>query len=407
MSEHKDEPTPPRGTKSRGKIWRWVILGGLTFGIVAAYGIADRDHSDAELAEWTEQQAIPSVDVVSPHHPTQAQHLSLPADIEAFYTAPIHARVNGYVRMWYHDIGARVKAGDVLASIDTPDLDQQFEQAKGELSKANADFNLAELTAKRWHDMRASQAVSQQTADEKAGDALAKKAQVEAAQANVDRLKALEGFKNITAPFDGVITARRIDVGALVSSNNSNDPGLFEVAAVDKMRAYVRVPQIYAARLRNGMKVALKLPDYPGRTFEGTLTTTSSAISRQSRALLVELSVKNPDDLLQPGSYAEATFNLPLDRNLLEVPSSAVIFRNEKPKVATVDDHDKIVLKPINIAVDTGTTVEVSSGLDVKDRVVTSPSDSIENGDDVKIASVDGKLTSEKVASQSPRALAE
>ncbi|MDR3463017.1 MAG: efflux RND transporter periplasmic adaptor subunit [Beijerinckiaceae bacterium] len=388
------------GKKPSGKVFRRLLLAVLVFGAVAAYGIIDRGRSNTTLARWTEEQAIPSVDLVTPKHANEAQQLVLPADIEAFYTAPIHARVNGYVKMWYFDIGAKVKKGDILAKIDTPDLDQQYEQAVGELNKAQADFNLAVQTADRWKALRAESAVSQQTTDEKTGDALAKKAQVNASQANVDRLKALQGFKDITAPFDGVVTARRIDVGALVSSSNNNQPGLFDVAAVDKMRVYVRVPQIYTARLHRGMTVTLKLPQYPGRTFKATLTTTSEAISSQSRAQLVELMVDNPDEQLATGAYAQARFDLPLDPEKLMVPASAIVFRNARPAVAVVDEQSHVHLKPINIIVDTGADVELSSGITATDRIVASPTDSIANGDEVKIAGIDGKPVGKDIAAR-------
>jgi len=372
----------------------------LVFGALATYGIAVRDRSDKTLARWTLDQAIPSVDLVTPKHATEVQQLVLPADIEAFYTAPIHARVSGYVKMWYFDIGAKVKMADILAKIDTPDLDQQYEQAVGELAKAQADFNLAVQTAERWKALRASLAVSQQTTDEKAGDALAKKAQVDAAHANVDRIKALQGFKDISAPFDGVVTARRIDVGALVSSSNSNQPGLFDVAAVDKMRVYVRVPQIYTARLQRGMTVTLKLPQYPGRTFKGTLTTTSDAISSQSRAQLVELMVDNSDGQLSTGAYAQARFDLPLDPEKLVVPASAIIFRDSAPAVAVVDEQNRVHLKHIDIILDTGTDVEIASGITATDRIVASPSDSIADGDEVKIAGIDGKAIDKNISAR-------
>jgi RND family efflux transporter MFP subunit len=262
-------------------------------------------------------------------------------------------------------------------------------------------------TAERWKALRVSQAVSQQTADEKAGDALAKKAQVDAAQANVDRIKALQGFKDITAPFDGVVTARRIDVGALVSSSNSNQPGLFDVAAVDKMRVYVRVPQIYTARLNRGMSVTLKLPQYPGRTFKATLTTTSEAISSQSRAQLVELMVDNSDRQLATGAYAQARFDLPLDPEKLVVPASAIIFRNAGPAVAVVDAQNRIHLKPIDIILDTGTDVEIASGITATDRIVASPADSIADGDEVKIAGIDGKPSDKNIAAQPFRGVTE
>ena len=406
LVDSRSETTPPENTppdiggktdvggKIRsGRTGGWLSLAVLGLASVAAYGIIDRAHSDAQLAQWTREQAVPSVDLVTAKHPTDAQTLVLPADVEAFYTAPIHARVNGYVKMWYDDIGARVKAGDVLARIDTPDLDQQLEQAKGGLAKAQADLNLAQLTSNRWKELRASQAVSQQTADEKAGDAIAKKAEVDSAQANLDRIKALQNFKSITAPFDGVVTARRVDVGALVSSSNSNDPGLFDVAAVDRMRAYVRVPQVYTSRLRKGMIVSLKLPQYAGRSFKATLTTTSDAISRESRAQLVELMVDNNDGSLSPGSYAQASFDLPLDPGKLALPASAMIFRDAGPEVATVTEKGLIKLKRVEIALDTGTTIEITSGLDTAEKVVINPSDSIADGDFVRVMKIDGRPT--------------
>ena len=260
--------------------------------------------------------------------------------------------------MWYYDIGARVKAGAVLAKIDTPDLDQQFEQAKGQLAKAQADYNLAVLTADRWKALRQSQAVSQQTTDEKAGDAKARQAEVSAAQANVDRYRSMMNFKDIVAPFDGIVTARRIDVGALVSASNNNEPRLFDVASTKDMRIYIRVPQVYAASMHKGLKVTLKLPQYSDRTFTGVLDTTSDAISQQSRALLVEALFKNPEGLLTPGAYAQAKFALPLDPDKLVIPAGALIFRDTSPEVAIVKDA-KVVLKPISILLDTGSEIEV------------------------------------------------
>ena len=387
--------------KKRPRVLRYLLLAALVFGGVAASGILSRNHSDAELAKWTDQQAIPTVDVVTPKKATENQALTLPADVQAFYTAPIHARVNGYVKMWYFDIGAKVHAGDVLARIDTPDLDQQYEQAKGELAKAQADYNLAVLTADRWKSLRASQAVSQQTADEKTGDALARKAQVAAAQASVDRLRAMEGFKDITVPFDGTVTARHIDVGGLVSATDSNQPALYDIASTKRMRVYMRVPQVYTASIKDGMSVTLKLPQYPGRTFKGTVDTTSNAISDLARALLVEAIFPNEEGLLSPGSYAQARFELPLDPHKLVVPASAMIFRGNHPEVATVEG-DKVVLKQVSILMDTGNEIELSSGVSLDDKVIVSPSDSIADGDEVKIGRVDGKTGDKKVAAQTP-----
>jgi RND family efflux transporter MFP subunit len=383
-----DTSTWDPGRKPR--VVRYLILAVAIFGALAVYGIFDRNQSDADLAKWTDKQAVPSVDLVSPKLATEGAHLTLPADVEAFYTAPIHSQVSGYVRMWYRDIGAHVKEGELLATIDAPELDQQLERAKGELAKAQADYNLAVLTADRWKALRASQAVSQQTADEKQGDALAQKAQVSAAQANLDREKALENFKNIVAPFDGVITARRIDVGALVSSSNTSESGLFDVAATQKMRVYVQVPQIDAASMHKGLPVTLLLPQYPGRKFVGNLDTTSDAISKQSRALLVEALFDNAEGILSPGSYAQAHFDLPLDPKKLVIPSASMIFRNEAPEVAVVKDG-KVTLRPISILLDTGPEIEIASGLDKDDKFVASPSDAIETGDSVNVVKIDGK----------------
>ncbi len=383
-----------RGMPRRPRVGRWLVMGAVALLALAAYGIFERNEGDAKLADWTKAQAVPSVDLVSPKAPTEGQRLVLPANIEAFYTAPIHSQVSGYVKMWYHDIGARVHEGELLAKIDAPELDQQLEHAKGELDKAQADYNLAVLTADRWKALRASQAVSQQTADEKEGDAQARKAQVAAAQANLDRVKALESFKNIVAPFDGIITTRRIDVGALVSSTNSSASGLFDVAAVKEMRVYVQVPQMQVAGMKRGMPVTLVLPQFPGRTFPGKVDTTADAISAQSRALLVEALFDNRDGLLSPGAYAEAHFTLPLDPHLLTIPSAAMIFRNRSPEVATVKDGT-VTLKPVTIVLDTGTTIEVSAGLEPDDKLVASPSDAIETGDKVQVERIDGKPAKE------------
>lgn len=406
MPENDASTTSPPGcppeAKKRPKVMRYLVLAALVFGGVAASGIVDRNRSDADLTHWTDDQAVPTVDLVTPKRATEDQRLTLPADVEAFYTAPIHARVNGYVKMWFYDIGAHVKAGDILAKIDTPDLDQQYEQAKGELAKAQADYNLALLTAERWRALRSSQAVSQQTADEKTGDAVARKAQVSAAQAHLDRFKSMLSFKDITAPFDGIVTERRIDVGALVSATDSKQSGLFDVASTKEMRVYVQVPQVFAANMHKGLKVTLTLPQYPRRDFVGKLDTTSDAISQRSRALLIEALFKNPDALLSPGAYAEARFDLPLDPHKLTVPASAMIFRDGAPEVAVVD-NDKVTLKKIVVLLDTGNEIELSSGLSPGDKVVKSPSDSIADGDVVKVGKIDGKPIVDKVASKTPQ----
>lgn len=352
--------------------------------------LRDRDApgSPATAAAAPSPAAI-TVDLVSPKPATQGRVLTLPADIEAFYTAPIHSRVNGYVRMWYYDIGAKVKAGAVLARIETPELDQRSEQARSEVAKAQADLNLANLTADRWKALRPSQSVSQQTAAEKTGDAQARLAEVKAAQANLDRIKALQNFREIVAPFDGTITQRNIDVGALVSATDSAAKPLFELATNREMRAYVSVPQIYTWHMGVGTALTLKLPQYPGKRFTGRIETTSDSIAQSSRALLMEAIFPNPDGQLSPGAYAEAQFELPLDPHVLTLPSSAMLFRGKSPEVAVIE-KGKVVLKTVRILLDTGSEIEVGGALTPDDKVVASPSDAIEDGDAVKVETIDG-----------------
>ena len=391
-------PAPPR---RKPRVLRYLVIAFVLLVAVAVFGILDRHESDADLSKWTDARAVTNVELASPKRATQDEHLSLPANVEAFYTAPIHSRVNGYVKMWYFDIGARVKTGQVLAKIDTPDLDQQYEQAKGELLRSQANYNLAVLTADRWKALRASNAVSQQTVDEKVGDAASQKAQVVAVQANLDRIKAMEDFRDIVAPFDGVVTARRIDVGALVSATNTSANALFDISDISRMRVYVHVPQVYAASMHKGLKVTLSLPQYPHRTFDGALDTTSNAISDVARALLVEAIFPNKDGLLSPGAYAEARFELPLDPRKLVIPSSAMIFRNENPEVAVVKDG-KIVLNKVTILQDTGPEIEIATGLEPDDRIVINPSYGMETGEEVNVVSFDGKATDSKATDGKP-----
>jgi RND family efflux transporter MFP subunit len=380
----------PKSVKERSSLGRKVVsrlmLVAIAAAAIAFVGISSREREEGDLAHLTQDEAIPTVDLVNPARGTAAQHLVLPGEVQAWYSAPIYARVSGYVKMWYKDIGAKVKAGDVLAEIDTPDLDQQYEQAKGELAKAQANEALAQLTAKRWQAMRVTDAVSQQTADEKLGDYNAKKAEVTAAAANVARLKALEDFKKIIAPFDGVVTARKIDVGALVNSTPGNAPDLFDVADVHEMRIYVDVPQAFSSEVHVGMTAQLKLPQFPNQDFAAQVATTSDAISQHSRTLLVELRRNNKDGLLQPGAFVEVDFNLPPDPNALRIPASALIFRRTGPEVASVDRDNKVVLKPVLVGRDLGTEVEIKSGLSPQDRLIRSPSDSIADGERVRIA---------------------
>jgi RND family efflux transporter MFP subunit len=353
--------------------------------VIAAMGIFNRSRSETQLTRWTREQAIPEVVVVTPQRGVGGQELVLPGQVEANYEAPIHARVSGYLKMWYEDIGAHVKAGQLLAEIDTPDLDQQLLQAKASLASAKADAELAELTAKRWKASIVANAVSQQTIDEKVGDATARQAQADAAAANVQRLNVLESFKRVVAPFDGIVTARKTDIGALINASGESGPELFSVADLHKIRVYVRVPQAFSSMLTPGMTAVLNLPQFPDQPFEAKLDTTSNAIDHDSRTVLAEFLMDNPNGKLWPGTYAETHLQLPANPTMLHVPTSALLFRQEGMMVAAVGKGDKVELRSVTLGRDLGTQVEVLSGVAAADRIIDIPPDSIATGDKVRV----------------------
>jgi RND family efflux transporter MFP subunit len=368
---------------------RLGLIGGVVMilAIAAAiWGIYSRDQSEAALNDWTQKQAVLSVAVALPDRSSAPRALTLPGDVEAFYEAPIYARVSGYLSSWSQDIGAHVRRGQTLGVIETPDLDQEYAQAQADLATAQARQNFADLTAKRWHALLASNAVSQQSADEKAGDALAVRAEVNAQHAHVDRLRAMEGFKRLAAPFDGVVTARNTDIGALINAGSNAPVPLFKVADMHEMRVYVRVPQAYAAELTPGLHATLAEPQYPGRSFDATLAATSVSVAKESRTVLVELLAPNPDGKLWAGTFAEVTFDLPGDAEVLRVPASALIFRNKGAQLACVDKDSRIVMKDVTIGKNLGTEIEIESGISPDDRIVVSPLDTLENGEQVAIA---------------------
>jgi RND family efflux transporter MFP subunit len=384
IEEVVERPTQPRKPL---RIGRGLFLLVAIAAALAVTGISSRRSDERELARWTLDRAVPTVATVAPERGGALRELVLPGDVDAFYNAVVHAQVSGYVQQWYKDIGARVKAGDVLATIDTPELDQRLAEAREQLTKAKANQALAAVTAERWKSLRQSGAVSQQAADEKVADGQAKDAEVAAAGANLDRLKALKAFANIVAPFDGVVTQRNVDIGSLVNDSANAGSGLFAVADIHEMRVYVKAPQSFAADIREGMKAKLKLPQYPDRSFDATITTTAQAIDQRSRSLLVELSAKNADGALPPGAFAEIHFEIPTSADALRVPASAIIFRDKWIEVATVGADNRIAMKKVEIGRDLGTEVEITSGLSASDRVVASPPDSIEEGDVVRVVS--------------------
>jgi RND family efflux transporter MFP subunit len=372
--------------------------------VVATAGIQARRRDEAAVRQWTEAQAIPEVAVITPKAGPAIEALTLPGTVEAWYETPIYARVSGYLKNWYFDYGAHVKKGAVLAEIDTPDLDAQLAAAQAKLKSAlavvnvrKAELQFAESTYKRWRDSPKGVVSEQETESKQAdyGAALARfnaaDAEVAADQGEVDRLNALEGFKKIIAPFDGVVTARETDIGALINAGSGigggNGPELFRVADVSKMRIFVQVPQEQSAGIEPGQETELYLPQYPGRTFKATVATTANSINLQARTLLVELHADNLDGLLQPGAYAQVVFRLPANPDVVRIPTSALLFREQGLQVATLGPRDKIELKSVKLGRNLGDDVEVVIGLSASDRIVDSPPDSLASGDLVHVAS--------------------
>ncbi|MGJ0506019.1 MAG: efflux RND transporter periplasmic adaptor subunit [Methylocystis sp.] len=310
--------------------------------------------------------------------------LTLPGEMKAFNEAQIRARVNGYIKAWKYDIGAHVKAGETLASIDAPELDQQYQEAKGQLETAEAHAKLARLTSNRWAALRASAVVSQQSADEKGGDREAKQADVVSAEANLRRIRALMGFTEVAAPFAGVVTARRVDVGVLVGPSNPVE--MFEIADIHQLRVYVRVPQSLAPQIRQGMKATLSLPQYPGQSFDAKVVATSDAIEANSRTLLVQLLANNDSGKLLPGSFAEVRFERLKKPNIVRIPATALMFRDNQLQIAIVGPDQRVSFRRLIVDRDLGSEVEVAAGVRVSDRIVNFPSRFLQEGSIVKQA---------------------
>ncbi len=364
---------------------KWVAWSALAIAIsVVIWGISSRAQEHTTLVNLADTQSIPTVNALHPINRPDAQVLLLPGTLQAYYSASVYARVSGYLNHWSVDIGAPVKSGQLLADIETPELDQQLKQSQANLETALANERLTEITSKRWQHLLSSDSVSQQEADEKSGDYEAKKALVSAARADVDRLKALESFKRITAPFDGVVTARKTDIGALINAGHDAGHELFTIADVHKLRLYVNVPQSYTNQIRIGMNAQLSVPEFPGKTFNALLTDNARAISENSGTVLIELDVDNTSGTLMPGEYGNVRFDLPHDVNAVQIPASALAFRKEGLTVATLTPDNHVNYKTIQISRDLGSMVEIASGLSITDRIIDNPADSLENGDKVK-----------------------
>jgi RND family efflux transporter MFP subunit len=378
VSEHLLRHSTPPGLKRFGKTALAVAL------VIVVVGIGWRLWQAHVTAAWTDDQAIPTVQIIKPTT-GKTGALNLPGEVQAFTAAPIYAQVSGYVRKWYFDIGAKVKKGQLLAELDTPNLAGQSEQARANLINAQAAQRLSAATAQRYDALFAQGAVSRQDKDEKDADLAAKNASVAAAQASLYSVASQENFRRLLAPFDGVVTSRAVDVGALVTVGNNATP-LFTVSDQNRLRVYVRVPQNYANYIRPGMTVSFTVPQYPGRTFQASLVASAGAVAAATGTVLVQFGLDNADGVLQPGAYAEVKFPLPPGANGIRVPATALMFRDDGMQVATVDAANHVKLKTITISRDMGAAVDVGSGLSPQDRIIDNPADALRDGDEVRIA---------------------
>lgn len=375
-----------RNAESGSARWLLIIAVLVLVGIVIA-GVIPRRRAEADLKKTTDQLAIPTVEVMLPKKGAPTTEIVLPGNIEAFSDSPIYSRTDGYLTKWYFDIGSHVKKGDLLADIETPEIDQQLDQARADLNTAEANFSLSQITAQRYEDLAKSDSVSKQDVDNANGDFQAKKAMVASAQSNVNRLQQLQSFEKIYAPFDGVITARNTDVGHLINAGASSSPGteLFHIAALNKLRVYINVPQEYSESARPGLTADLELQQFPGREFKGTLVRTADAMDPASRTLLTEVDVENPTGVLLPGEYAQVHLRVPSGPLSVIIPVTALIFRSEGLQAAVVNDGQHAELRRIVLGRDYGSEVEVVSGLTAQDHVMIQPPDSLVQSEVVRV----------------------
>jgi RND family efflux transporter MFP subunit len=375
----------PTTALTEAQLRRYVVIGVCVAVVLAAWGIVSRLVARNALEHQAIDAAIVNVATVNPTRGPASDTLVLPGAVQAFYEAPIYARTNGYLRVWYTDIGASVKKGQLLAEIDSPEVDQELRQAKADLATAEANYQLARTTNDRWKGLLATQSVSQQDADERAGDAAAKAAAQQSAAANVARLEDLESFKRVLAPFDGVVTQRTTDIGALINAGETPGSSLFRVADTHRLRIYTSVPQAYAAGVQPGMTADLVFTDHPGKHFTAEVASTARALDASSRTLQVELQIDNSRGELFPGSYADVHFTFPANTTTLRVPVNTVLFRAQGLLVAVLDSQGRVRLRHITQGRDFGTQIEVLSGLEPTDRLILNPPDSITEDTRVRV----------------------
>jgi RND family efflux transporter MFP subunit len=398
-------PAEQSSPVSRRKLSIFGVVVAIGAVLLVVTGIRAREDSDAKLREWTDNQAIPSVAVVLPDAKVLKDTIDLPGRLEAYYRAPIFARVSGYLKGWSADIGARVKAGQVIAEIEAPDLDQQLLQARADLASAEASAKLSEATLNRRKTLIASNFVSMQEIDERTADLSNKNGTVKADQANVERLEALAGYKKITVPFDGIVTSRDTDVGALINAGGTTGPAMFVVSDIKKLRVYVNVPQNYVPEIKIGAKAVITMPEYPNRTFLATVEASSQSVDVSSGTTRMQLGLDNSAGELMPGGYANVRLSLARDGVPLHIPASALIFNQNGLRVATVGPDDKVLFKTVTIARDLGRDIELASGISPDDRIIVAPPDGIADGDQVRV--VGGKTDNNKTDKPKPEKVSE
>jgi membrane fusion protein (multidrug efflux system) len=384
-------PTEPRSPVSRRKLGIFGAVAIVAALMLVISGIRAREDTNVKLREWTDSQAVPPVAVIYAEAGALTATIDLPGRLEAYYRAPIFARVNGYLKNWNADIGARVKSGDVIAEIDAPDLDQQLLQARADLANQQASAKLSEVTLARRKTLIASNFVSMQEIDERTADLSNKNAAVNSSQANVERLEALARYKKITAPFDGIVTARSTDVGALINAGGGSGPPMFVVSDIRKLRVYVNVPQNYVPSVRIGAKAVIAVPEYQTRTFDATVEASAQAVDVNSGTTQMQLALDNAAGELMPGGFATVRLSLQRDGVPLHIPSSALVFNQSGLRVATVGSDDRVLFKTVTIARDLGRDIELASGVTLEDRIINAPPDGIVDGDQVRVVSTKGR----------------
>jgi RND family efflux transporter MFP subunit len=378
-------PMPKKPGLSKG-IWMLLGIVALIVLLVIVSGILARSKSEHTLEKETAVAAIPSVNVIYPATSTLSSEIALPGSTQAFTDTPIYSRTSGYLKNWYFDIGTHVRKGQLMAQIETPEVDQQLQVAQADLKSTEANLDLANVTSNRYQNLLKTNSVSKQETDVAMSDASAKKAAVDAAMATVRRLEQLQSFEKVYAPFDGIVTARNVDIGALIQAGENTSPKeLFHLAAIGKIRVFVSVPEAYSSAVKNGGKATLTLDEYPGRSFVGTITRNSNAIDQATRTLNVEVDIDNPKGELLPGAYVFVHFKVPEQAASVMIPSNTLLFRAEGLRVGVVRDG-RVQLVPVTIGKDAGANVEISSGVTKNDAVILNPSDSLASGQEVQIA---------------------